>query len=69
MHICKSELKQEEKQIIEHQSDNEVRQSHLRLWDFVSVGDAFLFMFKYLKVHHSSDKNVTNWSGLVLRDL
>jgi hypothetical protein len=31
MHIYKSEIKQEEQQSIEHQSDNGVRQSRLRL--------------------------------------
>jgi hypothetical protein len=55
-----SEHKHEEQQTIKHQSDNRVRQSRLRLWAFVSVGEALLFMFKYLKVHHNSAKKVTN---------
>jgi hypothetical protein len=37
-----------------HQCDNGVRQSRLRLWAFVSVGEAFLFLFKDLNVHHES---------------
>jgi hypothetical protein len=36
---------------------------------FVSVGEAFLFMLKYLKGHKKSAKKVTNQSGLVLPDL
>jgi hypothetical protein len=58
--IYRSEHKHEEQQTIKHQSDNGVRQSRLRLWAFVSVGEAFLFMFKDLKVHHNSAKKVTN---------
>jgi hypothetical protein len=60
MHIYRSEIKQEEQQTIEHQSDNGVRQSRLRLWAFVSVGEAFLFLFKDLKVHHNSAKRLQN---------
>ena len=35
-----------------HQSDNGVRQSRLRLWAFVSMGEAFLVMFEDSNVHH-----------------
>ena len=37
-----------------HQSDSGVRQSHLCLRAFVSVGEAFLFMFEALNAHHKS---------------
>ena len=47
-------------QTITREVDNEVWQSRLRLWVFVSVGEAFLFMFKDLKVHHSSAKRLQN---------
>ena len=40
-------------------SDNGVQESRLRLWAFVSVGEAFLFLFEALKVHHESEKKVT----------
>ena len=56
-------------QTIKHQSDNGVRQSRRRLRAFVSMGEDFLFLFKYLKVHHNNDKIITNWSGRVLPDL
>jgi hypothetical protein len=46
--------KHEETTNHKHQSDNRVRQSRLRLWAFVSVGEAFLFLFKDLNVHHKS---------------
>jgi hypothetical protein len=39
---------------------NEVRQSRLRLRAFVLVGEAFLFLLKYSKVHHNSAKWLTN---------
>ena len=58
--IYRSGNKQEEQQTIKHQSDNGVRQSRLRLRAFVSVGEAFLFLFKSLKVHHNSAKMITN---------
>jgi hypothetical protein len=48
---------------------NEVRQYRLRLRAFVSVGEAFLFLFKASKVHQKSVKWITNWSGCVLLDL
>ena len=60
MHIYRSKIKQEGKQTIEHQSNNGVQQSCLRLRTFVLVGEAFLFLFKDLKVHHDSEKKVTN---------
>jgi hypothetical protein len=60
IHIYRSEIKQEEWQTIKHQSDNGVRKYRLRLRAFVSVGEAFLFMFKNLKVHHNSFEKVTN---------
>ena len=41
-----SEHKHEEQQTIKHKSDHEVRQSHLRLWAFVSMGEALLFLLK-----------------------
>jgi hypothetical protein len=64
MHIYRSEIKQEEKKTVEHQSDNEVRQSRLRLRAFVSVGEAFLFLFKDLKWHHKNAKRLQKliWS-------
>jgi hypothetical protein len=37
-----------------HQCDNGVQQSRLRLPTFVSVGEAFLFLFKDLNVNHES---------------
>jgi hypothetical protein len=40
--------------------DNGVRQSRLHLWAFVSVGEAFLFLFKASIVHHKSAKWITN---------
>jgi hypothetical protein len=48
---------------------NEVRQDYLRLLAFVSVGETFLFLFNYSKVHQKSIKWITNWSGCVLIDL
>jgi hypothetical protein len=56
--IYRYEHNHEEQQTIKHQCDNRVRQSHLRLQAFVSVGDAFLFLFKYLKVNHNSAKRI-----------
>jgi hypothetical protein len=58
--IYRSEHKHEEQQTITREVDNRVRQSRLRLWAFVSVGEAFLFLFKDLKVHHNSAKIITN---------
>jgi hypothetical protein len=52
--------KHEEHQTIKHQSDNGVRQSRLHLRAFVSVGEAFLFLFKDLKLHHNSAKRIKN---------
>jgi hypothetical protein len=49
MNIYRFEIKQEEQQIIEHQSDKGVWQSRLRLRAFVSVGEAFFFLLKDLK--------------------
>jgi hypothetical protein len=40
------EHKHEEKQTITREVDNGVRQSRLRLQAFVSVGEAFLFLFE-----------------------
>jgi hypothetical protein len=37
-----------------HQCDNGVQQSRLRLRAFVLVGEAFLFIFEALNVHHES---------------
>ena len=56
IHINKyiSEHKHEQQQTIKHQNDNGVRQSHLCLWAFVLVGEAFLFMFKASKLHHNN---------------
>ena len=48
-----------QQQTITREVDNGVRQSRLRLRAFVLVGEAFLFMFEYLKVHHKSAKKVT----------
>ena len=61
--------KHEEQQTIKHQDDNGLRQSRLRLWAFVSVGEAFLFLFKALKLHHNGVKRITNWYVFVLPDL
>jgi hypothetical protein len=52
-----------------HQSDNGVRQSRLHLQAFVSVGEAFLFLFQALKVHHNNAKRITNQYGCVLPDV
>ena len=41
----------------------------LRLRAFVSVGEAFLFLFKASKVHQKSVKWIKNWFGCVLLDL
>jgi hypothetical protein len=58
--IYRSEHKHEEQQTIKHQSDNGVRQSRLRLRAFVSVGEAFLFLFEDLNVHHESSNGLQN---------
>jgi hypothetical protein len=58
--IFKSKHNHEEQQTITREADNRVRQSRPCLWAFVSVGEAFLFLFKDLQVHHNSAKNVTN---------
>jgi hypothetical protein len=38
---------------------NGVRQYRLRLWAFVSVGEAFLFIFKASNVNHKNSKWIT----------
>jgi len=43
-----------------HQSDNGVRKSRLRLRAFVSVGEAFLFLFEDLNVHHKVPMDYKN---------
>jgi len=48
---------------------NEFRQDCLRLRAFLSVGEAFLFVFNASKVHQKSVKMITNWFGYVLLDL
>jgi hypothetical protein len=54
------EISMKKQQTITTKVDNGVRQSRLRLWAFVSVGEAFLFLFKASKVHHKSAKWITN---------
>jgi hypothetical protein len=48
---------------------NEVQQDCLRLQAFVSVSEAFLFLFNASKLHHKSFKWITNWFGCVLLNL
>jgi hypothetical protein len=48
------EISIKEQQTINNNVDNEVCQSRLRLWAFVSVGEAFLFMFEASNVNHKS---------------
>jgi hypothetical protein len=52
------EISIKQQQTTTREVDNGVRQSRLRLWAFVSVGEAFLFMFKDLKIHHNSAKRI-----------
>jgi hypothetical protein len=52
--IYRSGNKHKEQQTINTKVDNGVQQSRLRLWAFVSVGEAFLFMFEASNVHHKS---------------
>jgi hypothetical protein len=48
------EISIKKQQTIDNKVDNEVRQYNLCLWAFVSVGEAFLFLFKNSKLHHKS---------------
>ena len=52
--IYRSGNKQKNQQTITTKVVNVVRKYCLRLWAFVSVGEAFLFLFEALKVHHNS---------------
>ena len=61
-----SEHKHEEQQTITREDDNGVCQSHLHLRAFVSVGEAFLFLFNSLKIHQKSVKWITNWFDCVM---
>jgi hypothetical protein len=49
IHIHRYEMKHKQQQNHKHQCDNGVQQYCLRLHTFVSVGEAFLFLFKDLK--------------------
>jgi hypothetical protein len=53
------EISMKKQQTINNKVDNRVRQSRLRLSAFVSMGEAFLFLFKASKVHHKSAKWIT----------
>jgi hypothetical protein len=61
-----SRNKHKNKKNITTKVDNGVRQYRLRLWAFVSVDEAFLFIFKDSNVHHKSAKRVTKLPGCVL---
>ena len=56
-------------QTLNNKVDNGVRQSRLRLWAFVLVGEAFLFFSNASKVHHKIVNMITNWSSCVLLNL
>jgi hypothetical protein len=58
INIYRSEHNHDEQQTIKHQSDNGVQQSHLHPPAFSSVGEAFLFMFKSLKLHCNNEKRI-----------
>jgi hypothetical protein len=58
--ICISEHKHEEQQTITREVITEFINSRLRLWAFVLVGEAFLFLLKDLKIYHNNAKKVTN---------
>jgi hypothetical protein len=52
--------KHKDQQTITIKVDNGVRQYHLRLWAFVLVGEALLFLFEASNVHHKSVEWITN---------
>jgi hypothetical protein len=54
--IYRSRNKHKNQQTITTKVVNGVQQYHLCLWAFVSVGKAFLFIFKSSKLHHKSFK-------------
>ena len=54
--IYRSGNKHKNHQTITEKVVNGVRQYRLRLRAFVSVGEAFLFLFKASKIHHKSAK-------------
>jgi hypothetical protein len=56
--IYRSKNKHEEQQTITREVDNRVRKSRLCLWAFVSVGEAFLFLFEASNVHHKSSNGL-----------
>jgi len=57
------------KQTITKKKFNGVRQYCLHLRAFVSVGEAFFFIFKSSNVHHKKMKWIKKWSVCVLLDL
>jgi hypothetical protein len=53
-------ISMKKQQTINTKVDNGVRQSRLRLRAFVSVGEAFLFLFEASNVHHKSANGLQN---------
>jgi hypothetical protein len=60
INIYRSRNKHENHQTITTKVDNGVQQSRLHLRAFVSVGEAFLFLFKASNIHHNSARWLTN---------
>jgi hypothetical protein len=59
------EIKHKNHQTITTKVDNEVQQYRLHLWAFVSMGEAFLFLFKASKVHHKNANVVRSLPTIV----
>jgi len=66
---CRSQIKHKESANHNNKVVNGVRQDCPRLRAFVSVGEAFLFLFIASKLYHKILNWITSWFGCVLFDL
>ena len=66
---CRSEIKHKESSNHKRKVVNRFWQDYLCLRAFVLVGEAFLFLFEALNVHHESSNGLQQWFFHFLLDL